>query len=313
MLTRVPGIKVGHASDREAVTGCTVVLCPPGTVGGVDVRGGAPGTRETDLLRPMNLVQEVHAVLLAGGSAFGLAAADGVVRYLEENGIGYDTGVARVPIVPAAVIFDLDLGSFAVRPTPEMGYEAAAAATDQPGPTGNVGAGTGATVGRILGPEARMKGGLGTAAVELPGGCVVAALAVVNAFGDVIGEDGRVVAGALGPDGEAAGTADIVMQGPPQGGSPAGNTTLVVVATDAKLTKAEVNRVALEAHDGMARAIKPVHTIFDGDAVFALATGRVDVPPVGIGTAAAQAVTEAIRSGVRAAKTVAGVRGLAAD
>lgn len=299
-LTAVPGIRVGHATDAEAQTGCTVVLCPAGAVAGVDVGGGAPATRETDLLRPGMLVERVHAVLLTGGSAFGLAAADGVMRYLEEQGIGFEAGVARVPIVPAAALFDLGVGRADVRPTAEMGYRAARAATDGPVPEGAVGAGTGATVGHLVGAGA-MRGGVGTAALDLAGGAVVAALAAVNAFGDVRDErSGEIIAGARSPSGEFIDTARAFLEQRGETRFPGRtNTTLAVVATNAGLTKAEAARLARMAQDGLARVISPAHTMFDGDIVFALSLGEVPSNLAALGAAAADVVTRAITRAVR--------------
>jgi len=262
-ITDIPGIRVGHDTNLEAGTGCTVILCDTPAVGGVDVRGSAPATRETDLLRPMNLVEEVNAVVLTGGSAYGLDAASGVMRYLEEHDIGYHTGVARVPIVPAAAIFDLAFGSPTVRPDAAAGYRACDKATTEPVMQGNVGAGAGATVGKMAGPSFMMKGGLGSASTQLSDGTIVGALVVVNAVGDVIDpQTQRVVAGARNLAGE-----DLFAT------NPFGNTTIAVVATNASLTKEQVNKVAQMAHDGMAQAIRPAHTMFDGDAIFALALG----------------------------------------
>lgn len=309
-ITDVPGIRVGHATDPVGLTGCTVVLCEQGAVGGVAQWGGAPGTRETDLLRPLHLVQEVHAVLLAGGSAFGLAAADGVMRYLEERGVGFDARVAKVPIVPAAILFDLDLGDANARPDAEMGYAACQAATDGPVAEGNVGAGAGATVGKILGPRRAMKSGLGSTAVSLGGGLVVGALVAVNAFGDVVDPvTGDILAGArkLRSD-ELADTlatmktfiGKTVLRF-------ASSTVIGVVATNGRLTKEEVNKVAHMAQDGIARAVRPAHTMFDGDTLFALATGnkRADVNLVG--AYSAEVVAEAIVSAVRAAESAGGL------
>ncbi|HYT81757.1 MAG TPA: P1 family peptidase [Actinomycetota bacterium] len=290
MITRVPGIRVGHWTDLAGLTGCTVVLCPPGTVGSGEVRGGAPGTRETDLLRPGTLVQEVHAVLLTGGSAFGLAAADGVMRFLEERGIGFDVRVARVPIVPAAVLFDLGVGDPAARPGTAEGYEACARAGGEVA-EGNVGAGTGATVAKLHGAHRAVKGGLGTTSRE-DGNLVVGVLAVVNAFGEVLDQNGDVLAGAR-PDDEAAEEAP----GPT-------NTTLVVVATNAKLTKERANLLARAAHDGIFGAIKPAHTMWDGDTVFTLATGEVEADQRSLEELATQTVTEAIRRGVLLAESI---------
>ena len=310
-LTSIPGIKVGHHTLTERPTGCTVVLLEGGAVGGVDVRGAAPGTRETDLLDPVNSIQRVHAVVLSGGSAFGLAAADGVVRYLEERQIGIDVGVARVPIVPAAILFDLRVGGRPdVRPTADCGYRAAEAANAGPVAEGNVGAGAGATVGKLLGSGRAMKAGIGSAARKLPSGLIVAALVAVNAVGDVIDPNtGDVVAGARTPDGE--GLVDVreaIRRGLSRGGGDGQNTTLAVVATNARLDKAQVNKIAQMAHDGFARAIYPVHTPVDGDAIFSLATGEYEGPAgvLLIGALVADVVAEAIVRAVRAAEGIPG-------
>ena len=260
-ITDVPGVRIGHDTNLEAGTGCTVVLCDRPMVGGVDVRGGAPATRETDLLNPLCLVNEVHAVLLTGGSAFGLDAASGIVRYLKERKIGYDTGIIRVPIVPAAAIFDLGLGSATVHPDATSGYRASEQANTGPIAQGNVGGGTGATVGKLLGPQLAMKGGLGSASIELAGGVIVGALVVVNALGDIIDpQTQKTLAGARHP-----------LQQNPVPQNPLGNTTIAVIATNATHSKAHINKVAQMAHDGMAQVIRPAHTMFDGDTVFALA------------------------------------------
>ncbi len=319
-ITDVPGIKVGHADDPRALTGCTVVLCEHGAVGGVDQRGGAPGTRETDLLRPMHLVQKVHAVLLAGGSAFGLDAATGVMKYLEERGIGFDAQVARVPIVPAAILFDLGLGDSKVRPDAAMGYRACENASTRRPAQGNAGAGMGASVGKILGAGGAMKAGLGTASVDLGGGCVVGALAAVNALGDVVDPaSGRILAGArpakLGPvkvggNGPFADSL-AVMRG--FVGKTAlrfasrANTVIGVVATNAALTKDEANQVAQMAHDGLARAVRPAHTLFDGDTIFALSTGKRNVDVNIVGAFAAEVMAQAIVSAVLLAKAAGGL------
>jgi L-aminopeptidase/D-esterase-like protein len=296
-ITQVPGILVGHDTDPVGLTGCTVVLCPPGTVGSGEVRGGAPGTRETDLLRPGMLVQEVHAVLLTGGSAFGLAAADGVMRFLEERGVGFDTQVARVPIVPAAVLFDLAVGDPRARPEAESGYRACLAAGTEVA-EGSVGAGTGATVAKLHGPEGAVKGGLGTASAR-EGELVVGAVVAVNALGEILDEDGGLLAAArTGPgDGE---------QGPAAPPWPT-NTTIGVVATNARLSKERVHLLALACHDGLERAIRPCHTIFDGDTVFTLATGEVEAEQALVEALAERVVAEAVRRGVRLATGVAGI------
>jgi L-aminopeptidase/D-esterase-like protein len=311
-ITDIPGITVGHASDAHAATGCTVVVCRQGAVGGVDVRGAAPGTRETDALRPMTLVERVHAVLLTGGSAFGLAAADGVVRYLEEQGIGFDAAVAKVPIVPAAVIFDLMIGSATVRPTVEMGYAATRAATRGPVEEGSVGAGCGATVGKLLGMRSAMKGGVGTWAVNLPGGVIVGALVVVNAFGDVLDEHtGQVLAGARDPaTGRFLNTADALIRGQRAPAFTA-NSTLGVVATNAALTKEQANKLAQLGHDGLARVISPVHTMIDGDTIFALSIGTAKADAMAVGAAAVQAIAESVKRAVQLATGLAGIAGLA--
>ena len=269
-LTAITGIRVGHAQDTEALTGCTVILCPPNTVGGVDQRGGAPGTRETDLLHPMHIVQHVNAILLSGGSAFGLAAADGVMRYLEKHGVGYETSVARVPIVPGAVIFDLDVGRADRRPDAAMGYAACQAAASSAVPQGCIGAGIGAKIGGILGRSFATKSGLGSASMTLKSGVTVAALIVVNAVGDVVDTDGQILAGLrLPPQGtQFAGTLNLLreMDSPPAVPSPLGssNTIIGVVATNARLNKEEVNKIAQMAHDGIAQAVRPSHTMHDG-------------------------------------------------
>ncbi len=311
-ITDIPGIRVGHATDLVGLTGCTVVLCEKGAVGGVDQRGGAPGTRETDLLRPLHLVQKVHAVLLAGGSAFGLAAADGVMHYLEERGVGFDARVTKVPIVPAAVLFDLDLGNSRIRPNATMGYAACQSAADGPVAEGNVGAGAGASAGKVLGPKQAMKSGLGTAAVSLGGGLVVGALIAVNPFGDVVDPaTGEILAGArrLGSN-EPVDTLAVMRNFIGKAVLRfASNTVIGVVATNAQLTKEEANKVAQMAHDGIARAVRPAHTMFDGDTLFALSTGhknkRADVNL--IGAYAAEVVAEAIARGARAAESAGGL------
>lgn len=302
MITRVPGFTVGHWTDPVGLTGCTVVLCPPGTIGSGEVRGGAPGTRETDLLRPGTLVQEVNAVLLTGGSAFGLAAADGVMRFLEGRGIGFDTPVAKVPIVPAAVLFDLGVGAASARPGPDQGHAACAAATEDV-PEGNVGAGTGATVAKLHGVDRAIKGGLGTAATE-EGDVVVGALAAVNAMGEVVDDSGEVVAGA-----RPAEDSDGVVPGGRTGEEeplPGMNTTLVVVATNAKLSKERAHLLSLAGHDGIAGAIRPAHTMWDGDIAFVLATGPVEAEHRQLESMAEEAVKEAIRRAVLLAKGVPG-------
>lgn len=311
-LTDVAGLRVGHAQSPDGQTGCTVVLCPPGgAVGGVDVRGSAPGTRETDLLRPGQLVERVHAVLLTGGSAFGLAAADGVMRWLEEHGIGFATPAGVVPIVPAAVLFDASAGQPGVRPDAALGYTACTAASAGPVPMGRVGAGAGATVGKFLGQERASPAGIGSASVRLPDGTVVAALIAVNALGNVVDPaSGRVVAGARLTGGDGFAAAEDALLGGAAGGTGAGdgpvfgNTTIGVVATNAALDKAQANKLAEMAHTGLARTIVPVHTLLDGDCLFALATGeqpgKVDAFGLSrLGLAAAAAVQRAVLRAVQ--------------
>jgi L-aminopeptidase/D-esterase-like protein len=311
-ITAVPGICVGHTTDLDGLTGCTVVLCEKGAVGGVDQRGGAPGTRETDLLRPLHLVQEVHAVLLAGGSAYGLAAADGVMRYLEERGVGFDARVARVPLVPAAILFDLDIGDPKARPDAGSGYAACEAATDGAVAEGNVGAGTGATAGKILGTGRATKSGLGAAAASLGGGLVVGAVVAVNPFGDIVDPNtGGILAGArkrgLLPSSRSDEMANTLTVMRSMVGKMilrfASSTVIGVVATNGRLTKEQANKVAQMAQDGIARAIRPAHTLFDGDTLFALATGakRGDVNL--IGAYAAEVVAQAIVRAARAAES----------
>ena len=318
-LVAVAGVEVGHHELDGLPTGCTVVLTREGAVAGVDVRGSAPGTRETDLLDPENTVERVHAVVLSGGSAFGLAAADGTVRFLEEAGIGYPVGPFRVPIVPAAILFDLGVqGPGAVRPGADCGYRAAAAAGSDPVRRGNAGAGAGATVGKSRGAARAMKGGIGSASLSFPDGLVVAALVAVNAVGDVVDPaDGRVVAGVRDDGGNLADARRLLLES--LSGRPAGldadnagplagaNTTIGVVAVNAPLTKAEASKVAEMAHDGLARTIYPVHTPSDGDTLFALSTGRGPAARVGrVGALAAEAVARAVLDAVRSAESLPG-------
>jgi L-aminopeptidase/D-esterase-like protein len=293
VITRVRGIRVGHMTDLTGITGCTVVLCPPGTTGSVDVKGGAPGTRETDAIRPGTSVNEIHAVLLTGGSAFGLAAAGGVARWLEEREIGFDTGVARVPIVPAAVLFDLAIGDASARPDEAAGYAACEAAAEGDVEEGSVGAGTGATVAKQPDPAAGWKGGVGSASIE-EGVVVVSALAVVNALGAVVDEDGTPIAENRNPGAEPRRW-------------PGANTTLVVVATNATLSKERAQLLAQAGNEGLSLAVTPAHTMWDGDTVFAIATGEVDAPQRDLEAMASRAVADAIRRGVRAAGPLGGV------
>ena len=309
MLTAVPGFKVGHFTESKAMTGCTVIICPPNTRASCDVRGNSPGSRELALLAPEKSAQEIHAVLLTGGSAFGLAAADGVMRWLEEHDIGYPTPWAKIPLVPTAVVFDLNAGSSGVRPDALSGYRACDIASTGPFAEGNVGAGTGTTVGKWKGAEFWMKGGLGSASAE-QSGLIVGALAVVNAVGDIISENGTILAGARRPDGKFLGATEPYRPLARGKVLEQANTTLVVVATNAKLSKLELHRVAQRMHDGMARAVVPIHTSYDGDVSFALACGDVKADLDLVSEIAAQLTAEAIRRAVKAAKTTAGIPAL---
>jgi L-aminopeptidase/D-esterase-like protein len=310
-ITDISGFKVGHTQDMDALTGCTVILCPPNTVGGVDQRGGAPGTRETDLLKPMHLVNQVNAVLLTGGSAFGLDAAAGVMRYCEEHKMGFNAGVVNVPIVPAAVLFDLGIGDPSVRPDADMGYQACLNASSEPSAGGNIGAGTGATVGKILSQKMSTKTGIGTASIDLGGGGKVAALVAVNAFGDVIEpETGKIIAGARGIKGYAdtlkimksfVGKKVMSFATGPE------NTVIGVVATNVKFNKEQITRVAQMAHNGLARTIRPAFTLLDGDTVFALSSGDVEIDLNVVGAYAALAYQKAILQAVHSAVKAGGI------
>jgi L-aminopeptidase/D-esterase-like protein len=321
-ITDVRGIEVGHAQDEEALTGCTVILCRRGAVAGVDVRGGAPGTRETDLLDPVNLVQKVHAVVLAGGSAYGLDAASGVMRYLEEKKIGFDTGVAKVPIVPSAILYDLGIGRADVRPDAAMGYRAAASASSAAPAEGNAGVGMGATVGKMFGAGLSMKAGVGTASMDIGGGVVLGALVAVNAWGDVVDpQTNEIIAGLrsgkFGPlrVGKKEPFADtLAMLKSPVGRrvlnlAARANTVIGVIATNAKLTKAQATKVAQMAQDGVARTIRPAHTMLDGDVIFALSTGAKGADVSTVGAFAAEVMAEAITRAVRMAASAGNLPG----
>lgn len=306
-LRDVPGIRVGHATDAEGMTGCTVVLAPGTAVAGVDVRGSAPGTRETDLLGPTALVDRINAICLAGGSAFGLAAADGVMRWLAERGAGFSTGLRPVPIVPAAIVFDLGVGSADAWPGPDAGY-AACDDAEQGGSEleGRVGAGTGASVGKLAGQERASPGGVGSAALRLGDGSVVGALVVNNALGNVIDRSGTVLAGIRGDAGGYLDATAMMLTDPPVPPPVGGNTVLVVVATDATLDRAACRKLAELAHDGLAQSVIPVHTLLDGDVAFALSTSQAP-PPDGLpallrlGTAAVEVVRSAVERSAQAA------------
>lgn len=309
-FTDIEGIDVGHAQNLNAATGCTVILCEGGATAGVDVRGGAPGTRETDLLNPVNLVQKIHAVMLAGGSAFGLDAAAGIMQYLEEKKIGFDVGVTRVPIVCGAVLFDLTLGDFKIRPDKEMGYAACVNATNKFCSQGNVGAGTGATVGKILGMNRAMKSGLGCYALQV-GDLKVGALVAVNCLGDVIDpETGKKLAGPVNVDGKTfADTEDIMIQAyADKKNLFSGNTTIGVVATNAALDKAQVTKLASMAQNGYARTMRPAHTMVDGDTIFALSTGNVSADLSVAGLLAARVMERAVVNAVKNTTSLCGLK-----
>lgn len=301
MIAAVEGIQVGHSTDIRGLTGCTVVLCPPGTIGSGEVRGGAPATRETDLLRPGMLVNEVHAVLLTGGSAFGLDAAAGVMRYLEERGIGFAAGAAAVPIVPGAALFDLGIGDPKARPGPSEGVAACEAASERVD-EGTVGAGTGATVAKLFGPDRQVKGGIGSASAR-EGSVVVGALFAVNAVGEILGADGEVIAGPRPGEAEEEEPGQAAVPWPNVAGT---NTIIGIVATNARLSKERAHLLAGSTHDAVSGVVRPAHTIWDGDTVFTLATGQVDAPQDLLEQMAGQAVAESIRRGVLRATGVPG-------
>ena len=301
----VPGIKVGHSQDLKAGTGCTVVICEKGAVAGVDVRGGAPGTRETDLLNPVNLVDKAHAIYLSGGSAFGLDGATGVMKYLEEKGIGLDVVLTKVPIVPGAVLFDLGVGDYRIRPDARMGYDACLNASEEEVRQGNVGAGTGATVGKIFGGFRCMKSGLGTASFKSQE-LIVGAIVAVNCLGDVIDpESGEIIAGVLTENKkEFANTMSFLKNFPQRSGSSfPTNTTIGVIATNVKLTKAGATKAAMMAQDGYARTISPAHTMFDGDTIFCMATGEVEGGANVVGAIGAEVMAQAIVKAVKSAES----------
>jgi L-aminopeptidase/D-esterase-like protein len=314
-LTAVAGLEVGHYTDRANATGCTVILCRQGAVGGVDVRGGSPGTRETDLLRPMHRVDRVHAVVLSGGSAFGLDAASGVVSYLAEQGIGISVGPAIVPIVSAAILFDLGLVTWRVHPGPKEGRAACLAASAAPVMEGSVGAGTGATVGKARGLPHAVKGGVGSASRRLPGGAVVAAVVAVNAYGGVVDyRTGRLIAGPRREDGAGFyDTVELLLRGEASNEDlPLTNTTIGVVATDASLTREQANFLAQLSHDGLALAIRPCHTMRDGDTMFVMATGRHPSAVGGeditvLGAAAVEVTAQAVLRAIYAAQGLGGI------
>lgn len=304
----VLGVKVGHAQNEEALTGCSVIILEQPSVCGVDVRGSAPGTRETDLLDPVNLVNAVHAICLSGGSAYGLDAATGVMQYLEEQGIGLEVGYGVVPIVPAAVLFDLAVGDYRIRPDRAMGFEAAAAASKEDCAQGNVGAGTGASVGKLNGFDHAMKSGVGSASISLPNGLVVGALVAVNAVGHVVEpQTGEILAGPRDEEGHIQDSVEMMKARAFSPIPPGTNTTIAVVASNATFTKAEAKKVAQMAHDGLARTIRPIHTMFDGDTIFAVSTGGIETSVDLVGTLSADVLAEAVIRAVKSAEAAGGL------
>ena len=309
-LTDIKGIKIGNAQDLNAGTGCTVILCEDGAVAGVDVRGGSPGTRETDLLDPRNIVSKIHAVVLAGGSAFGLDAASGVMQYLEEAGIGFDALGTKVPVVCSAILFDLNCGDYKVKPDKKQGYEACLNAQYNECSEGNIGAGTGATIGKIKGFDYAMKGGLGTYCIRA-GELLVGAIVAVNCMGDIFdSETGKIIAGVLNDDKKTLGNTEKIMVDNYANieGIHWGNTTIGVIVTNAQMSKAEANKLATMAHDGYARAIKPSHAIFDGDTIFSMSTNQVKADISVVGLLAAKAMEKAIIRGIKSADSCHGYK-----
>lgn len=305
-LTDVKGIKVGHSQSEEGLTGLSVILCEKGATGGVDVRGSAPGTRETDLFKAEKMVDKVHAIVLAGGSAFGLDASSGVMNYLEEKGIGFDVGVTKVPIVASAVIFDLEIGDYRIRPDAEMGVQAAKNASEETELQGNIGCGAGATVGKILGPAQAMKSGLGSTSMKV-GDLIVSAMVAVNSFGDIYDPtNNQQIAGVYDyEEKKLLNTIDLMKEKNKSLGFNLKNTTIGVVATNAALTKAQANKVAQIAHNGFARTINPVHTTVDGDTIFTMATNELEADINLVGTLAAEAMAKAVINAVHSAESIA--------
>lgn len=305
-ITEIDGIKIGNAENLDAVTGCTVILCENGATAGVDIRGGAPGTRETALLNPINMIQQVHAVLLSGGSAYGLDAASGIMQYLEEKNVGFDVGVTKIPIVSGAVLFDLNIGDYKVRPDKSMGYTACVNSEKDIFSQGNTGAGCGATIGKILGTKYAMKGGLGTYSVQA-GDLKVGAVVAVNCLGDIIDPAyNKILAGAYSREEKSFISTEELMIKNYMHKSNAfnGNTTIAAVITNAKLTKTEANKVASMAHNGFGRVIRPSHTMYDGDAIFALSVGNVEADVNVIGLLAANVIEQAVLNGIKNASSI---------
>ena len=307
-ITDIEGIKVGHSTSIEGLTGCTVIICEEGATGGVDVRGSAPGTRETDLFKAENMVDKIHGIVLAGGSAFGLDASSGVMKYLEEQGIGFDVGVTKVPIVASAVIFDLAFGDYRIRPDFNMGYEAAKNASTTEARQGCIGCGMGATVGKILGPKNSMKSGLGSATIEV-GELKVSAMVAVNSFGDIYDyKSNHQIAGVYDyKEKKLLNTLDILKGEYIPSGFSLKNTTIGLIATNAVLNKAEGNKIAQMAHNGFARSINPIHTMFDGDTIFTMATNKVNTDVSLLGTIAAEAMSQAITNAIINSKGYGGL------
>ena len=313
-ITDIKGLKVGHSQSQEGMTGCTVIICEKGATGGVDVRGGAPGTRETDLFKAEKMVDKVHAVVLSGGSAFGLDASSGVMKYLEENDIGFDVGVTKVPIVASAVIFDLNIGDYRIRPDFEMGYNACKNANTEENLQGNIGCGMGATVGKILGPQNAMKSGLGSASIKV-GDLIVSAMVAVNSFGDIYDfTNNKQLAGVYDyKNNKLLNTIDIMKKMNRDLGFNVKNTTIGLIATNAVLTKAGANKISQMAHNGYARSINPIHTMLDGDTIFTMATNEIEADISLIGTLAAEVMSMAITNGILSAKSYKGLKGLAIE
>ncbi len=312
-ILNVPGVKVGHKEDRLNQTGCSVVLFESGAVCGVDVRGSAPGTRETDLLNPVNAVERIHAIVLTGGSAYGLEASTGVMKWLERKGVGYQVGINIVPIVPSAVLFDLNFGDPAVRPDAQMGFDAAEAASRKSFKSGNTGAGAGATIGKMLGMDKAMKGGLGTASIQGPNGLVVSAMVAVNAVGEIRDPStGQRIAGARNKEGNILDIQALFLeQAEHESTQPGTNTTIGIICCNAGLNKTQMNKIAQMAHDGLARTIYPVHTMYDGDTIFAATTGNVAATVNIVGMLAAEVMAQAVLDGVRSAHTALNIPGYA--
>lgn len=308
-FTDIEGIKLGHMQDKEAATGCSVIICEKGATAGVDVRGGSPATRETDLLNPVNMVQQIHAVVLSGGSAFGLDSCSGVVKYLEEQDIGFDVQVAKVPIVCGACLFDLVVGRADVRPDSQMGYKAASNANNIECPNGNVGAGCGATVGKYLGVDNCMKGGLGTYALQV-GDLQVGAVVAVNCLGDVIdpSENNKIIAGMI-KDNEFLDTEKVMMDNyDDKTNLFSGNTTIGAVVTNGKFTKAEITKIASMAHNGYGRTMRPAHSIYDGDTIFTMSTGYVEADLSVVGMLAAKVMEKAVVNAIVNAESICGIK-----